>query len=135
MGWTVSNNDDYEVGFKKPPKHTQFKPGQSGNPAGRPKGTKNLATDLAEELSQQIVVLEGGQQIQVSKQRAMVKSLLAKAMKGDTQAAGVLIKLVSEIERSKGNEVTPEKISSDDQAILDAFIKSIQSQTTSDEVK
>ena len=42
-------SDDYEVGYKKPPIHTRFKPGVSGNPKGRPKGTKNLATDLAEE--------------------------------------------------------------------------------------
>ena len=40
-----------EVGYRKPPKATQFKQGQSGNPHGRPKGTKNLKTDLIEELS------------------------------------------------------------------------------------
>ena len=43
-------DDEYDVGYKKPPKRTQFKPGQSGNPRGRPKGTKNLKTDLAEAL-------------------------------------------------------------------------------------
>jgi hypothetical protein len=49
----------YQVGYGKPPKHTQFKLGESGNPQGRSKGTKNLKTDLAEELCEKIVVHEG----------------------------------------------------------------------------
>ena len=51
-------NDTNPVGYKQPPKHTQFKPGQSGNPKGRPKGTQNLATDLAEELRRHLQTLE-----------------------------------------------------------------------------
>ena len=43
-------SSDYEVGYGKPPEHTRFQPGRSGNPRGRPKGTKNLKTDLVEEL-------------------------------------------------------------------------------------
>jgi hypothetical protein len=64
----------YPVGYGKPPKHTQFKPGKSGNPQGRPKGTKNLKTDLAEELCEKILVHEGGQARKLSKQRALVKA-------------------------------------------------------------
>ena len=67
---------DYEVGYKKPPKATRFQPGQSGNPNGRPKGTKNLKTDLAEELQERIVLREGGERRTVSKQRAMLKRLI-----------------------------------------------------------
>jgi hypothetical protein len=44
----ADNDDDYEVGYKRPPKNSQFKKGQSGNPKGRPKGRKNLRTDLEE---------------------------------------------------------------------------------------
>ena len=43
-----------EVGYRKPPMHTRFKPGQFGNPRGRPKGTKNLKTDLQEELGEKM---------------------------------------------------------------------------------
>jgi hypothetical protein len=43
---------DYEVGYGRPPIHTRFKPGQSGNPAGRPKGAQNFATEIAAELKE-----------------------------------------------------------------------------------
>ncbi len=85
---------EYEVGYGRPPKHGQFKKGESGNPRGRPKGTKNLKTDLLEELGEAVVVKEGDRTIRTSKQRAMVKSLVARTLKGDTRAAAQLISLV-----------------------------------------
>jgi hypothetical protein len=74
---------DDDVGYRRPPKATRFKPGQSGNPKGRPRGSANLATDLAAELNEQITVREGGQAQRVNKQRALIKSLMAKALQGD----------------------------------------------------
>jgi Family of unknown function (DUF5681) len=84
---------DYKVGYGKPPRATQFKPGRSGNPKGRPKGTRNLATDLAAELSEPITVREEGRQRRISKQRALVKSLMAKSLQGDIRAGAALIAL------------------------------------------
>jgi hypothetical protein len=115
------SNDDDSVGYKKPPKHTQFKPGKSGNPKGRPKGTKNLAMDLSEELSEKIVVTEAGQQLRISKQRAMIKSLLAKALKGDTRAASVLLKLLIDAEQATTQTALAEALPPDDRAILENF--------------
>jgi hypothetical protein len=114
-------NDTDLVGYKKPPKHTQFKPGQSGNPKGRPTGTKNLATDLEEELSQKITVTEGGKQQETTKQRAMLKSLFAKALKGDTRAAGVLINLIIGLEQSRVANQDPEAIPAEDLEILEHY--------------
>ncbi len=119
------SNDDDSVGYKKPPKHTQFKPGQSGNPKGRPKGTKNLATDLSEELSEKIVVTEGGKQLEISKQRAMIKSLLAKALRGDTRAATVLLKLLIDAEQASTRNEIAEELSDEDQAILARFAERV----------
>ncbi len=113
-------NDD-DVGFGKPPKHTQFKPGQSGNPAGRPKGTKNLKTDLEEELRELITIREGGNQKIVSKQRAMLKSLTAKAVQGDPRAAAIVIDMMYRLLHEDDAEDTSRGPSPDDKAILEAF--------------
>jgi len=116
---------DYKVGFKRPPRHTQFKPGQSGNPKGRPKGTKNLRTDLSEELAEKITVTEGGQQLVISKQRAMLKSLMARSIKGDTAAARALINLIVGLEMVDVQDKASEPLASDDLEILAEFKKRI----------
>jgi hypothetical protein len=114
-------NDMNPVGYKKPPKHSQFKPGQSGNLKGRPKGTKNLATDLEEELSQKIIVTEGGKQQETTKQRAMLKSLFAKAMKGETRAASVILNLIIGLEQSRNDQADTENIDEEDMQILESY--------------
>ena len=87
-------SSEYEVGYGKPPKHSRFKKGKSGNPQGRPKGTKNLRTDLIEELSEKIPVREGDRPAKISKQRAFVKTLVARSLKGDARAAVTLLNLM-----------------------------------------
>ena len=115
-------SDDEAVGYCRPPLHSRFKPGQSGNPKGRPKGTVNLKTDLAEELAEQIRVREGGSYLKVSKQRAMLKALMAKAFNGDARAASVILNLVSRLfEPEVAAEQTP-NLTADDQAILERFL-------------
>jgi hypothetical protein len=76
-------NNDSKVGYRRPPVNTRFQPGQSGNARGRPKGTANLRSDLRDEMSELIRVREGERNLKVSKQRAMLKALVAKALKGD----------------------------------------------------
>lgn len=87
----------YKVGYGNPPKATQFKRGKSGNPKGRPKDSLNLATDLAAELGEPITVREDGRARRVSKQRALIKSLMAKALQGDVRATVALLALYARV--------------------------------------
>lgn len=98
------DNQEYKVGYKKPPRHSQFKKGSSGNQKGRPKGTRNLKTDLAEELAEQIVVREGERTLRVSKQRALVKTLVARTLKGEVRPATMLLNLVLRLMDPKAEE-------------------------------
>jgi hypothetical protein len=89
--------DRYKVGYGRPPRAKQFKPGKSGNPKGRPKGSLNLVNDLAAELSEQIAVREGGRTRRISKQRALIKSLLAKGIQGEVRAAAAVLALYARV--------------------------------------
>jgi hypothetical protein len=83
--------DFYEIGFGKPPRSTQFKPGQSGNPAGRPRGAKNFATAIEEELQARVTVTENGKRRRISKREIIAKHLVNKAASGDLRAIPLLL--------------------------------------------
>lgn len=78
--------DKYDVGYQKPPKKSQFQPGKSGNPKGRPKGSKNLRTLLEEELLQIVTIKENGCAKGISKKQALIKQIVNKAASGDLRA-------------------------------------------------
>jgi hypothetical protein len=117
----MADTDD-KVGYGRPPKHSRFQPGQSGNPRGRPGGTKNLATDLREELAERIPIREGDRSLQVSKQRALLKAMMAKALKGDARSAAVLLGLMAKILEPEGSAHDADGLDANDAAILENFL-------------
>jgi hypothetical protein len=93
-----NGDSDYPVGYGKPPQHTRFRKGESGNPSGRPKGSKNLTTLLEKELKQRVVVTENGRRRSITKQEAMVKHLVNKAVSGDRALMQLLIEEIRLLE-------------------------------------
>lgn len=85
---------DYEVGYKKPPKHTQFQPGQSGNPAGRPPRSRNLKRLVDEVLDERVELKENGSALIVSKREALIRRMYFDAMNGDARARRQLIQIL-----------------------------------------
>ena len=90
------SNDDYEVGYAKPPKSTRFKKGQSGNLKGRPKGATGVKASLKRELASQITVRERGREIKLSKAAVLAKGMLGDALKGDAKSRMEILKLDDE---------------------------------------
>ena len=122
---------DYDIGFKKPPRHTQFQKGQSGNPKGRPKGVKNIATDIKEELEEFVQISEGHETKTVTKQRALIKALLAKASKGDVRAAQTLLSLKAGVDQSDQDKNTDAWFTEDDLDVIAHMKQRLQSSTQS----
>jgi hypothetical protein len=86
------NDSKYTVGYRRPPKHTQFKPGQSGNAKGRPRKSRTFADDLETELRSMIEVSEGGKRRRITKRRAIAKQHVNKALRGDVRSIELLFK-------------------------------------------
>jgi len=118
----ASKNDDGQVGFKRPPKHTRFKPGQSGNAKGRPKHARNLKTEFLEELGEVIRVREGDRELKISKQRAFVKALVSAAIKGDMRATSALVSFCTRAFGNEPEDDQPPSPTPDDLEILNEFV-------------
>ena len=90
----IKKQADYDIGYGKPPDHSRFKPGRSGNPRGRPKGKRNLRTAILEELNRRVVVREGGKEREVPKWLMALMALNAQAMKGNVRAALAVLEML-----------------------------------------
>jgi hypothetical protein len=88
---------DYVVGYRRPPLHSRFQPGQSGNPSGRPKGSPNLKSILEQVLREQISLREGNVTKKITKAEAIIRGLVIGAMKSDFRSQATLFRLVEQI--------------------------------------
>ena len=89
---------EYEVGYGKPPRHSRFAKGQSGNPRGRPAGAKNLSTLLSDALNETVVVTENGGRRKVSKRQAIITQLVNRSATADFRAIKILLDIMRAIE-------------------------------------
>jgi Family of unknown function (DUF5681) len=117
----MSHDDerDYEVGYGKPPRHSRFRRGQSGNPRGRPAGSKNLATLVSEALNEWVIVVENGGRRKISKREAIIKQLVNRSAKADWRAIKILLDIVREIEGRVELETVESSFSAADEKVIE----------------
>jgi hypothetical protein len=114
----MSQNDD-QVGYGRPPKHSQFKPGQSGNPSGR-KPVSTFEADLLDELNGEVAIRENGVERKISKQRAIVNALVAAAIRGNFRASSTLLAILARSSPPRADQDLEQRSDADDD-LVNAF--------------
>jgi hypothetical protein len=109
---------NYEVGKGRTPKSTRWRPGQSGNPSGRPKGSKNAATMAKAALNRKVAATVNGRKRQMTVAEIAYRRLGDKAMAGDQKAIGFLLMLTNNIEPSETGSTDSITTSEQDLAII-----------------
>ena len=125
----MADDGDYEVGYGKPPKHSRFQPGMSGNRKGRPKGARGLKTDLEEELRSRHTIHINRAPVTASKQRLMIKTLATRAATGDLKAAQILLPIIMNLLGIEDRDGERKALSAQDQAILDDILQNKRDET------
>lgn len=117
------SDQEYSIGYKKPPPHTQFQPGQSGNPRGRPKGAKSLNSMALAMLNERVTVKTQNGTRTMTKIEALLQKQMEKASKGDDKATKLLLEYyaqaVADEQSRETGAMNGEKTSASDQAVLD----------------
>jgi hypothetical protein len=116
------NAGDYEVGYGRPPRHSRFPPGESGNPRGRRRGLNNFLTDLRRALRVPVKVKEGGRWRKMSTQEAALMLLRETALQNGARALERLLELACRL-NNEPDPVERAPLSTDDEAILAAYVQ------------
>ena len=114
---------DYDVGYGKPPRHTRFPKGQSGNPGGRKKGSRALKTDLDEALRATLTITVGGKKRRGTTQALTMYALAIRSATGDLRASKQLTDLVLAVFGAGDRTGSDSKLSKQDQELLDRLLQ------------
>lgn len=115
-----------EVGYGRPPREHQFKPGQSGNPKGRPKGTRNEATILQDVLNRKITVRDGGKPRKIPVIEGIVLRIIEDSLKGNTKSASFILNRYAAM---VSGELPASEITQDDREVLEAFARRLETKS------
>jgi hypothetical protein len=117
----TDDENNFEIGYGRPPRHSRFVPGQSGNPRGRQRGVRNLVHDVKRTLEVPVRLTDQGKTKRVSTQEAVLLRLREKALKGDARAIDRLVELARTYNVAEAASGIDQAMSLDDQAILDGY--------------
>src|ERR1700719_4334452 len=121
-----ASSPDDKVGYKRPPVHSRFQKGQSGNPRGRQKGVRNFAADVKGSLEIPVTLNDRGKVKRVSTQKALILRLREKALKDSLRALETYLGLAKVHNNDGAGECTgSEQMAPEDQAILEAFVEEV----------
>ena len=112
------DDDDYEVGYARPPRHSRFVKGQSGNPRGRPRGAENIKTLLNEALNELVAVTDHGGRRKVSKRKAFITQIVNGGAKGNFRAVPILLAMLKDFESDTALQATEPAYTEADRQII-----------------
>jgi hypothetical protein len=118
-----------KVGYKQPPRHSRFQRGQSGNPKGRPKGSKNFATVLEKELRSKVLITENGKRKRITKAEAIAKQAVNRAANGDPKATTLIFNEARLREAQSGTAAAPHNesaFSAEDKMVMENILRRIR---------
>lgn len=120
----MTNDSNYKVGFCKPPVHTRFKPGQSGNPKGRPKGSMDTLRLIDKIVSKKVTATIDGRPLKISKRQAMLLRMANEATQGNLNTFKTILPLLMQIDARKAAHAAAaaSTISRTDREILDEYL-------------
>ncbi len=116
------SSDEERVGYRKPPRATRFKKGQSGNPLGRPKGVRNFASVIAATLSERITVTENGKRRRITKLQAGMKQLINRTATGDMKALALIMNLAQLVDNQTA-DAAPVEVTENDQQVISELMR------------
>jgi hypothetical protein len=114
---------DYAVGYQRPPKATQFTAGKSGNPKGRPKGSRPVGAVLQDIIQQKVSVTEKGRTRRIPVLEVMFRRLANDAMRSDKGAIKLLLSLADRYAESPETALQLREMLAEDEAILAQYLR------------
>ncbi len=115
---STEGEPDYEVGYCRPPKHGQIKPGEVRNKRGKARGTRSLKSDVREILNMPVPLSDPGKKRKVTTRKAALLKLREKALKGDSRSLDRLLEYAREHDLEEGLVANTGSLLEEDEPIL-----------------
>jgi hypothetical protein len=125
----AEDEQNYKVGPGRPPLHTRFKKGRSGNPGGKRK--QNMPALLADTLDEPIFVMIDGERRQITKREAVVHQLVDKSTTADLRATKMLFDMIKDAEHKAGvapPPPAPRQLDAADKEVMQLFVERLRRQ-------